>query len=105
MISIIAVIAIGCAIASRFVDVNYSLADYLPSDTSTAIAIDIMEDEFGLNSNIQVMVQNIDKSEAKAMAERLGQLENVVQVSYDEDSQLSYKDNTALFNIMAVGNE
>ena len=105
VLSIIGAITIACAILSRSVDVNYSLSDYLPSDTSTAIAIAIMEDEFGLNSNIQVMVQNIDKTEAKAMAQRLGQLENVVQVSYNEDSPLSYKDNTALFNIMAVGNE
>lgn len=105
VISVIGVIAIACAISSRFVAVNYSLSDYLPDDSSTAIAIEIMEDEFGLNSNIQVMVQNIDKEEAKAMAQRLGQLENVVQVSYNEDSPLSYKDNTALFNIMAVGDE
>ena len=94
-------------ILSRGVKINYNLSDYLGKDTETSIALEIMTDEFGMTGNVQVMLTNIDKKTASSVKDELSSIEGVLNVSFDPDSDTSYKSDTAsaLFTILIDGED
>ncbi len=92
-------IAVFSALIMNRVSINYSNSDYLPKDTDTARAITIIEDEFGINGNIQIMVTNISLFEADNIKAEIENIEGVKSVSFISDSTLFYKDNNALYVI------
>ncbi len=94
-------------ILSRGVKINYNLSDYLGKDTETSIALEIMTDEFGMTGNVQVMLTNIDKKTASEVKEELSSIEGVLNVSFDPDSDTSYKEDSssALFTMLIDGED
>ena len=99
------VLAIVSALLMGKVNINYNISKYLDEDTDTRISLDIMEKEFGLISNVQVMINDITSDEADAVKTRLEDLENVILVNFDSQNPDYYKDNTALFVCLVNGNE
>ncbi len=92
-------------ILSRGVKINYNLSDYLSKDTETSIALDIMTDEFGMTGNVQVMLSGIDKDTANNVKKTLSDIEGVLTVSFDAESENSYKDENALFTLLIDGED
>ncbi len=104
-----------CAVARQYVAVNYDMNDYLPEDSESTVALDIMGQEFdGEIPNARVMVQNVSYREALEYKEKLEAVEGVSAVTWlddslpldipieilDEDTINSYyKDNNALFSV------
>lgn len=84
---------------------NYDIASYLPEDMETRQALTIIEDEFGMNSFVNVMVKGVNKSEAQAMATRLGELPGVRLTSYNENSERFYKDGCMLVKLTTEGGD
>lgn len=107
VIAVFAILAILSAILMGMVGTNYNISDYLDEETDTKISLGIMEEEFGLISNIQVMVDGVDTTEAKAIKDQLKSIKNVVFVNFNEKSADYYKEDsqTALFVILVEGNE
>ncbi len=105
IISVYLIMALIGLLLSRGVKINYNLSDYLAQDTETSIALKIMEEEFGMTGNIQVMLSNIDKETANDVKKELSNISGVLTVSFDADSETSYKNNTALFNILVDGED
>lgn len=87
------------------VAINYDLADYLGDDTETKIALNIMEDEFGVTGNLQVMVKNVPVPVAEKIRDRLKDIPNVLNVSFDAYDETYYKDGDALFVIIVDGDD
>lgn len=87
------------------IDINYNLASYLGKDTQTKIALDIIEDEFGMTGNIQVMAQNVTTETAETIQKTIEQIPHVIKVSFDKYSQTSYKNGNALFIVMVEGDD
>ena len=87
------------------IKINYNISDYLDDSTDTKISLGIMEEEFGLVSNVQVMIENIDQDEANEVKNKLKTIENVNFVNFNPTNENYYKDNTALFVILVNGNE
>lgn len=101
------------AIVQNFVGVNYNMADYLPADSPSTVAIDVMEEEFkGGIPNVRVMIEDVTIPEALECKERLENCEGVVDVMWLDDvidiykplelsdektTQTYYKDGDALF--------
>ncbi|MBQ8321781.1 MAG: MMPL family transporter [Clostridia bacterium] len=92
-------------VLSKQVKINYSLSDYLNETTETRIAIDIIEDEFGMTGNVQVMLPNIDKETANAVKDELADIDGVLNVSFNADSEDSYKNGNALFVVLLAGTD
>lgn len=92
-------------VGSFFVKINYNISDYLNDDTDTKIAIQIIEDEFGMTGNLQVMLSNIDIDEAKNVSKDLKKIDNVLSVNFDAYSKTSYKDGNALYIILIDGDD
>ena len=99
IISIVSVLLIGT------IRINYNISDYLDDSTDTKISLGIMENEFGLISNIQVMVKDVSADEAEEIKATLKGIENVIFVNFNSQNSDYYKDNCALFVVLVNGNE
>lgn len=87
------------------VSINYNLSDYLSNDTETKTAINIIEDEFGMTGNIQVMIKNISKEDASKTVEKLENIEHVININFDKNDTTYYKNNTALLIVIVDGDD
>lgn len=115
---IISVFAIGCIICAllfKQVQVDYDMNDYLPQDTASTKAIDVMKDEFGGGiPNARVMVSNVSVAEALDYKQKLEQIDGVTDVTWLDDAVnikepletqdaktvgTYYKDKNALYNV------
>ena len=102
-------IILAAMVASLFlmgqVSVNYDISDYLDESTGTKQALTVMEEEFSLTGNIQVMLENVSKEEAKAVKKQLEEIDGVLTVSFDAEDENSYRDQSALFVLIIEGDD
>lgn len=87
------------------VKANYDISSYLPSDMETRQALTIIEDEFGMNATVNVMIKGIEPTEAQTLAKKLGAVENVQLASFDSASEKHYKDGNALIKLTVKGGD
>lgn len=109
------ILAVLSSIAFLFVNVNYDMTDYLPEETPSQEAMDVMEEEFsGTVPNARVMVHDVTIPEAMDYKQQLDDIEGVSDIIWLDDAvdittplsmadsdtvESYYKDNTALFSI------
>ncbi len=107
--------AIVCAVMQGMVSVNYDINAYLPEDSASTTAIDVMQEEFGGGiPNARVMVRDVSLAEALDYKEALEQIDGVDSVTWLDDSvnleqpleivddetvEAYYKDGNALFTV------
>ncbi|MDO4339308.1 MAG: MMPL family transporter [Eubacteriales bacterium] len=107
--------AIICMFLSNFVEVNYDMNDYLPQDSASTVALDVMETEFdGGIPNARVMISDMTIPKALEYKEKLKEIDGVQEVTWlddvldisvpletqDSDTvETYYKDGTALFTV------
>ncbi len=99
-----ALLLVYCVICIPKVKVEYDISTYLPSDTDTAKALDIMDEEFVTYGTATVMVKNITYDNAKALRDEIKELDGVKSFSFD-DTEDYYKDACALFSITFDGTD
>lgn len=104
-IALFVVVAIISAVLSFGVKINYDISDYLDEKSQTKQALKIIDKEFGTTGSIQVMISDIDSDEAESVADQLEDIEHVKNVSFDVNETKSYKDNKALYVILADGDD
>ena len=76
-----------CAMAQKFVSVNYDMNSYLPEDSPSTVALDVMEDEFdGGIPNARVLIYNVTVPEALSYKEKLGEIDGVTDVTWLDDA-------------------
>ncbi len=69
------------AIAQFFVSVNYNMSEYMPENTPSTKAIEMMEKEFDTPlSNAQVMIRNVSVQEALSYKDMLEEIDGVTDV-------------------------
>ena len=105
IILIFAIFSILSLLLIGTVKINYNISDYLDDSTDTKISLGIMEEEFGLISNIQVMIDGVTPNEAEEIKTQLKAIENVNFVNFNSQNTDYYKDGTALFVVLVDGNE
>ena len=95
--------------------VDYDMNDYLPEDSPSTVALDVMDKEFdGGIPNARVMVQNVTVPKALEYKEKLEKVDGVSSVTWLDDAvditeplemqdkdnvENYYKDNNALFSV------
>jgi predicted RND superfamily exporter protein len=103
------------AVLRGMVPVNYDMADYLPEESPSTVALDVMGEEFdGGIPNACVMVQNVTIAEALEYKARIEDCPGVSSVTWLDDAtdilqpietmdvdtvETYYKDNAALFTV------
>lgn len=95
-------LAIFCAFASGWVEVNNDITSYLPEHTETRQGLDIMEREFTTFGTNNILVDNIAYAKASELAEQIRQMDGVKSVEFD-DSEDHFKVGSALFSITYDG--
>lgn len=117
---IFAVLLVISAICIPFVGINYDLSKYLPSDMTSKIGIDLMDQEFGYPGTARVMISNVSIYEAKTYKDRIASIEGVDMVTwadsitdinqsnlfipYDQIEDY-YKDGCAVMDVTFTGND
>ena len=99
LFSIISVRLIGT------IGINYNISDYLDEATDTKISLGIMEEEFGLISNVQVMVKDVSPEEAEEIKSTIKTIDNIIFVNFSAQNTDYYKDGDALFVVLVDGSE
>jgi len=79
-------IALISAIVQFGVPVNYSMTDFLPKDSPSTEAMDVMDEEFTEKvANARVMVKDVDVQEAIAMKQQMEKVDGVADVMWLDD--------------------
>lgn len=99
---VFALILVYCVICIPKVRVEYDITTYLPADTDTARALDIMDDEFVTYGTTTVMVKNITYDNAKKLRDEIKAIDGVKSFPFD-DTESYYKDAYAKFSITFDG--
>ncbi|MDE6598264.1 MAG: MMPL family transporter [Clostridia bacterium] len=86
------------------VKIEYSITAYLPSDTDTKKALDIMDDEFVTFGTATVMVRNISFDDALELHDEIENLEGVKSFEF-HNTEDYYSQSCALFNITFEGDD
>ena len=88
VIAIFLVATVISAVLILGVSVNYDLTDYLPEDSESTIALDLMYEEFGSGvPNTRVMVRNLTLTGAVEMKVKIAQAPGVTGVMWLDDTQ------------------
>ena len=115
VLAVFALAVILSAFASRAVQVDYDMNDYLPPDSPSTIALETMNGAFtGGIPNVRVMVRDVTVPEARDYKEQLAAIDGVESVTWLDDSldvtvplqmqdtatvETYYKDDCALFSM------
>lgn len=115
IIAVFLILFAVCAACQSLVSVNYDMNDYLPPESPSTVALDLMDQEYdGGIPNARVMVQDVTIPQALAYKEQLLAVDGVTDVTWlddvasvtvpletlDTDTLESYyKDGNALFSV------
>lgn len=88
IIIVYAIAFIVCGICQQFVSVDYDMNDYLPEDSASTVALDLMDKEFsGGVPNARVMVKNVTIPEALEYKKKLEAVDGVTEVTWLDDAE------------------
>lgn len=96
-----AAITVYCALCIPRVQVEYDISTYLPEDTDTKQALDIMDKEFETFGAATFVVKGVTDVEANALADEIKKIDGVAMFSFSPDSD--YKDGNAKFSVSYDG--
>lgn len=115
IITVFAILFVISIICKQFISVNYDMNDYLPEDSASTVALDVMEKEYeGGIPNARVMLKGVTIPEALEYKEKLLEIDGVTDVTWLDDVasvtepleaqdtktiENYYKDGYALFSI------
>lgn len=86
------------------VNIEYSITSYLPPETDTKIALDVMDEEFVTYGMTTVMIKNISYRRALALHDEIEKLDGVKSFDFKNTPDY-YKDSCALFKITFDGTD
>lgn len=97
-------IAFGCycGYGMTKTKIEYDISTYLPKETDTAKALDIMDKEFYTFGSTTIMLKNVSFEEAQQAHDEIEKIDGVKKFDFYNTADY-YKDSNALFNIVYDG--
>ena len=92
------ILLIFSAFSRNWVEVESELSAYLPEDSGTRQALDIMEEQFTTLGSAQVMAANITQDLAEALRDQIAGIKGVQGVEYDNTEE-HYNNDSALYTV------
>ena len=86
------------AFSRSWVNVENQLTTYLPDDSETKQALDVMGDQFTTYGTAEVMVENVTYDEARRLYDLVTAVKGVQSVSFDETTD-HYNAASALYSV------
>ncbi len=86
LISFLALTVLSVFLA-KGVKVNYQLMDYLPEDSPSTVALDVMNEAFAkAPPNLRVMIKDVDVPAALEYKQRISELDGVLEITWLDDA-------------------
>ena len=99
LVFLVVIIGLIFSVFSRsWVQVENDLTAYLPADSETRQALDVMDEQFTTFGTASVMVANLPLADAFDLQEKLEDVEGVQGVAFDESGE-HYNNVSALFSV------
>lgn len=92
------ILLIFSAFSRNWVEVESELSAYLPEDSGTRQALDIMEEQFTTLGSAQVMAANITQDQAEALRDQIAGIKGVQGVEHDNTEE-HYNNDSALYTV------
>lgn len=92
------IMLIFSAFSRNWVEVESELSAYLPNDSETRQALDVMEEQFATFGSAQVMVANISQEQAEELKDQIAGIKGVQGVEYD-NTEDHYNNDSALYAV------
>ena len=92
------ILLIFSAFSRNWVEVESDLTFYLPENSGTKQALNVMEDQFITYGTAKVMVANVTKDEADTLLDTIKAVRGVQMVDYDDTTD-HYNNLSALYSI------
>lgn len=87
VVVIFTILFIVCAICKGMISVDYDMNDYLPEDSASTKALNLMDEEFdGGVPNARVMVKNVTVPQALSYKEKIEAVDGVTEVTWLDDA-------------------
>ncbi len=87
VVTIFLLLSVICGLMMPLVGVNYDIADYLPSESPSSIAIEVMDREYtGGIPNARVMVKDLTLPQALEYKEKIAAVDGVSGVTWLDDN-------------------
>lgn len=115
IIALFALVSVVCTVAWGLVAVDYDMNDYLPPDSPSTVAMNVMAEQFGGGiPNARVMIPDVTVPEALAIKARIAAVDGVLGVTWLDDAadvtvplamtdnallETYYRDGTALLSV------
>ena len=93
-----AILLIFSVVARNWVEVESDLTFYLPDDSETKQALNVMEDQFTTYGTAEVMVENITYDAAAVLKDTVAGVKGVRSVGFDETSD-HYSNASAMYSV------
>lgn len=72
---------------AKYVKVNYNMMDYLPEDSPSTIALDVMNEQYDTAiPNLRVVVKHVDIVQALEYKEKIRQVDGVKEITWLDDT-------------------
>lgn len=92
------ILLIFSAFSRNWVEVESELSAYLPEDSITKQALDLMEEQFTTFGSAEVMVANISQDQAEELKDQIAGIKGVKSVEYDNTDE-HYNNASALYSV------
>lgn len=69
-------------ILAPMINVNYNMSSYLPKDSITNQSLELMKQEFGITSNMEVMIQEDNLLKGQHLSQTISEVEHVKSVMW-----------------------
>lgn len=99
-IALFLVAVIVCAVFIPSIDVKYDLSSYMPEDSNTNIALQLLKEQFDDKGMAYVMVKGIDEREATEISAQLAGIDGVNMVNFIPDSNYNAESKAALYTVI-----
>ncbi len=98
------VLSVLCGLGMTQVKVEYSITAYLPQNTDTRKAIDIMDEEFTTYGSATMMVRNVSLEDAYSLADEIRDIDGVKELPF-ENTRDYYSQSCAYFAVTFEGDD
>lgn len=109
LLGVFVLLIVASCVMMQHVNINYNLMQYLDKDSTSTVALEKMEDEFGSVGQCQVLVGNVSFEDATKIKDKIESIDGVASVIFasSETDTEYYKQDThdALYKVfLTTGN-